>query len=427
MPELKGNYKTALKFILDREHFGIKLGLDNISKFLERIGNPHNNYPSIHIAGTNGKGSTAVYIETILRQAGYKTGIFTSPHLVDFRERIRINSQQISKRRITSFIDNYRHLISRNKITFFEVCTALAFHTFAQCKIDIAIVETGLGGRLDATNTLSPLLSIITDISFDHINILGDTLKKIAYEKAGIIKKNTPILVGLMKPEPRNEIIRVARNRPAPVILMRRDNFTPDGFPHKFDYVRETLNLSNLRSALPGRHQILNAALSIRAVEYLKEIGYKINKSSIRSGLKTAHWPGRFQIIRRPGKPTVILDVGHNPAGVKAMADCFRDFYPGRKADIVVGFVKNKNLEQSVRHLRSIAGNVEIVRLNTYRTAEPEDIARYFGKRNNLRISESIVESSRRLINSADRNDIVIICGSHFTVGDFWANHKKIL
>lgn len=427
MPESKGNYRAALKFIYDREHFGIKLGLDNISGFLNRIDNPHDNYPSIHIAGTNGKGSTAVDIESILRQAGYKTGIFTSPHLVDFRERIKINGRQIGKQRVTSFINKYKYLISRNKITFFEVCTALAFYTFARCKVDIAIVETGLGGRLDASNTLSPVLSIITDISYDHVNILGNTLKKIAYEKAGIIKKNTPVLIGLMKPEPRNEIIRIAKKRTAPVILLKRNDFALNGFPHKFDYLRDTLNMNGLQSSLPGRHQILNAALSIRAVEHLRKNGYKINKSSIRSGLKNAHWPGRFQIIKRPGKPTIIFDVGHNPAGVKAMVDCFREFYPGRKADMVVGFVTNKNLEKSIRHLRPIAGKVEVVRLNTHRTAEPDEIAGYFGKKIHPRLSNSIIESSRRLINSADRNDIVIVCGSHFTVGDFWANHKKIL
>jgi dihydrofolate synthase/folylpolyglutamate synthase len=427
MPKSKGNYRAALKFIYDREHFGIKLGLENISRFLNRIDNPHNNFPSIHIAGTNGKGSTAVDIESILRQAGYKTGIFTSPHLVDFRERIRVNGQQISKQRVTSFINNYKYLISRNKITFFELCTAMAFLTFAQCKVDIAIVETGLGGRLDASNTLSPLLSIITDISFDHVNILGNTLKKIAYEKAGIIKNNTPVLIGIMKPEPKNEIIRIAKKRAAPVIVLKRNDFAQNGFPYKFDYLRNTLNMCSLQSSLPGRHQILNAALAIRAIECLRKNGYKINKNSIRKGLKNANWPGRFQIIKRPGKPTVILDVGHNPAGVKAMADCFREYYPQRKANMVIGFVRNKNLEKSVGHLRTIADQVEIVRLDTYRTAEPEDIARHFGKKKQLRISNSVVESSRRLINSADKNDIIIICGSHFTVGDFLANHKEIL
>jgi len=191
--------------------------------------------------------------------------------------------------------------------------------------------------------------------------------------------------------------------------------------------LRNTLNMHRLQSSLPGRHQILNAVLAIRAVECLKENGYKINKNSIRLGLKNASWPGRFQIMKRAGQPTVILDVGHNPAGVKAMADCFREYYPHRRAKMVVGFVKNKNLEKSIGFLRPIAGDVEIVRLNTHRTAEPEDIARYFGNKKHLRISNSVVESYLRLLNSADKNDVVIICGSHFTVGDFWANHKEIL
>jgi dihydrofolate synthase/folylpolyglutamate synthase len=427
MPKSIDGYNSALKFIFDREHFGIKLGLENISRFLNKVGNPHNNYLSIHIAGTNGKGSTAVDIESILHRAGYKTGLFTSPHLVDFRERIRINGKKISKNYITAFIDKHKYLIARNKITFFEVCTALAFCCFSDNKVDVAIVETGLGGRLDATNTLSPALSIITDISFDHTNILGNTLKKIAYEKAGIIKKNKPVLLGLIKPEPRNEIGRIAKKRKAPIIFLKRSDFTSNGFPYKFDYNRENLRMKRLQSSLPGNHQIRNAALSIRAVEFLGNDGFKIGKRSIRHGLKTVQWPGRFQTIKKTGKPTIILDVGHNPAGVRSMIDCFKETYPDRKADVVIGFVRNKNLEKSIRYIKPIVNKVEIVQLNTQRSAEPEEIAHYFGNKIHQHISNSVVKSSRRLINSADTNGIIIICGSHYTVGDFWANYKKIL
>jgi dihydrofolate synthase/folylpolyglutamate synthase len=427
MPIKRWGYEAAFDFIMSREHFGIKLGLENITGFLNRIDNPQNKYPSIHIAGTNGKGSTAAYIESIMRQAGYRTGIFTSPHLVDFRERIRINGEQISKAYITSFIRKYNRLISLNKITFFEVCTALAFSYFEHKKVNIAIVETGLGGRLDATNTLTPLLSIITDISFDHTNILGNTLRKIAFEKAGIIKSHVPVLVGIMKPEPRSEIVRVGSRRKAPLLYFRRTGFSQNGFPYRFDYHHNQLKISNLRSPLPGRHQIINAALSIRAVEFLSATGFSIGSGDIRKGLKNVSWPGRFQVIRRPGRPTLILDVCHNPAGVKSMVDCFRELYPGRKADMVIGFVRNKNLQKSIGFIRPLVKRVEVVRLGTHRTAEPEEVASYFGRRMPVRISNSVVDSCRGLIGSAKDDDIIIICGSHFVVGDFLASRNKIL
>ena len=427
MSNLKGGYSSAIDFILSRELFGIKLGLENISKLLHRIGDPQNKFRSVHIAGTNGKGSSAAYIESILHRAGYKTGIFTSPHLVDFRERIRVNERQIDKNYITDFVDKYKNIIVRNRITFFETCTAMAFAYFADKKVDVAVIEVGLGGRLDATNTLTPELSIITDISFDHVNILGDTLAKIAYEKAGIVKPGVPVLVGLMKPEPRREIARVCRERTAPLTYLSRSGFTSNGRPFRFDFKGESLQLNRLESSLPGNHQIKNAALAVKAAEMLRVRGFRINRSHIREGLAETDWPGRFQTIKIPGKPTLILDVGHNPAGVKAMVGCFKTLYPGRKADIVIGFVKNKDIEHSIRHIRSIAARVEVVRLNTHRTADPEEIASYFRNNGFVNISESVAESARKLVDSSGPDDIIIICGSHYAVGDFLADKNKVL
>lgn len=427
MSNLKGGYSAAIDFILRRELFGVKLGLDNISKMLNRIDNPQNGFQSVLIAGTNGKGSSAAYIESIFRQAGFKTGIFTSPHLVDYRERIRVNGRQIDKDYVTDFIGKYKGIISRNRITFFETCTALAFAYFADKKVDMAVVEVGLGGRLDATNTLMPALSIITDISFDHVHILGDTLTKIAYEKAGIIKPGVPALIGIMKPEPRHEIARVCRERKAPLTYLRPADFVSNGRPFRFDYIGEGLGLNKIAPSLPGYHQTKNAALAVKAIELLRRDGFRIGRGHIRNGLRLAEWPGRFQIIKVPGKPTLILDVGHNPAGIKAMVECFKTLYPGRKADIVIGFVKNKDIEQSIEYIQPITARVEVVRLNTHRTADPTDVASYFKKIKSVRISDSVVESFKRLVNSADPDDIIIICGSHYAVGDFLANKNKIL
>ncbi|MFH2037691.1 MAG: folylpolyglutamate synthase/dihydrofolate synthase family protein [Candidatus Zixiibacteriota bacterium] len=423
----RGNYASALDFIMRREFFGVKLGLDNISRFLDRIGNPQNQFKSIHVAGTNGKGSTCAALDSILRSAGYKTGIFTSPHLADYRERVRVNGQQIGKPFVTEFVNNYRGLITRHKITFFETCTALAFSYFAYKKVDIAIIEVGLGGRLDATNTLNPILSIITDISFDHTNLLGNTLTKIAYEKAGIIKKQTPILTGILKSEPLREIKRISYNRRAPFFSLKRSEFDNNGSPVDFNYYRDGLKLNNLKISLPGFHQIKNGALSVRACELIKEQGFKIGNGDIRKGLAKIFWPGRFQIIKNPGKPTFILDVCHNPAGVKAFVQCFKELFPKRKADIIVGFVKNKDLKQSIKYLNSIARNVEVLRLNTYRTAEPEEIAVYFDTKKLVAFSESAVTSAKKLVESSKDDDIIIICGSHYAVGEFIPAMNKIV
>jgi len=428
MSNNSGAYQAAIKFILDREHFGIKLGIKNIRNFLSDVGDPHRHFRSVHIAGTNGKGSTAAYIDSIVRQAGYKVGIFTSPHLVDFRERIRVNGQQISKKYIADFITKHREVIDKNKITFFEVCTALAFCYFDYKKVDLAVIETGLGGRLDATNTLLPELAIITDISYDHTNILGNTLKKIAFEKAGIIKKNRPVLVGTMKPEPRNEIFRIGKKRYAPITYQKPNVISPNGLPFHFDYDNGEFRLNNLVSSLPGKHQMTNAALAVSAIDILRKNGYNISQKNIRDGIRTTVWAGRFETYNS-GKagPKVILDVGHNPAGVKAMTDCFRTVFPGRKADIIFGSVRNKSLEQTVKSIIKIAKSVELPKLITDRGVEPEDIVSIFREnRFEATCSESVLASARKIIKKAGPDDIILICGSHFIVGEFLENRKKI-
>ncbi|HWR83019.1 MAG TPA: Mur ligase family protein, partial [Candidatus Deferrimicrobium sp.] len=194
----KHTYRQAERFLLSREFFGMKLGLENITRFLDFIGSPQRAYPTIHIAGTNGKGSVAAMLDAILRAAGYKCGLYTSPHLVDMRERIRVNGRKIPAPSVAAFVDRHRPELTKRKLSFFEVMTALALEHFEKTRVDVAVIETGLGGRLDATNVLAPLLTIVTDISHDHMDILGASLTKIAREKAGIIKPSTPHLVGLL-------------------------------------------------------------------------------------------------------------------------------------------------------------------------------------------------------------------------------------
>ncbi len=422
-------YNDALDFILAREHFGIKLGLENISNFLEAIGRPQDKFPSVHIAGTNGKGSTASYIDAIVREAGYKSGIFTSPHLVDFRERIRVNGEKISTRFITEFVRKHREVIENHQITFFEVCTALAFCYFAHKKVDLGVIEVGLGGRLDATNTIKPLVSVITDISYDHTNLLGETLDKIAWEKAGIIKPGVPVHIGLLPALARKTVRKVCRERRAPFDGLNTGDFSMNGKPfgfnfHDDNFIRGTLNL---QSSLPGRHQIKNAALAVQVCRYIAQNGFKIDKTAIKRGLKKTCWPARFEIIRKQGKPIVVLDVGHNPAGVKATVETFRDVFPGRKAHLVMGFVRYKNLKGIVATLEKIALSAKVCQLKTYRSTPPEEIASHFSGKVPVEISESLAVSARKVIQNAQSDDIVLICGSHFAVGEFMAEMNDIL
>lgn len=428
MAKESGGYKSALRFILSREFFGMKLGLENISQFLEKLGNPQNQFRSVHIAGTNGKGSTAAYLEAIFRQAGYRTGIFTSPHLVDFRERIRVNGALIERRFITEFIRQNKAEIKGQKITFFEVCTGLAFAYFARRNVDIAIIETGLGGRLDATNVLRPLVSVITDISFDHMHILGHTLRKIAFEKAGIIKQMRPVITGILPGEASKEIAAVARKRQAPLLPLQKKNFHGAiGKKIEFSYRAGSMVISRLRPSLPGEHQIKNAALAVKVALFLRGAGYKVSDRAIREGLALTQWPGRFQMLKDKGKPTVILDVGHNPAGVQAMVTCFKDVFPRKKADIVLGLVSNKDLKRSVTSLPQIARRIFIVRLNTYRSAEPEEIARHLkGKAVPVVTGGTVTNTARRLIKEAGTDDIIVVCGSHYGVGEFLEHRKEI-
>ncbi|SYZ72792.1 conserved hypothetical protein [Candidatus Zixiibacteriota bacterium] len=427
MTRVDGRYRSALRFILSRELFGMKLGLENVAGFLDSLGNPQHNFRSIHIAGTNGKGSTAAYLDAVFRRAGYKTGLFTSPHLVDFRERIKIDGKKINEEYITAFVEKHRREISRRKITYFEVCTALAFSYFAERKVDMAIIEVGLGGRLDATNTILPELSIITDISYDHTHILGKTLRKIAFEKAGIIKKDIPVLMGLLPLSAEREILKVSRERSAPMVKLSKSNFSQIDKKFGFRYKHGGLILNNLHSSLPGEHQMGNAALSIRAIEMMRQRGFVISDRDIRESIEGTVWPGRFQIVKRPGYPTVILDVGHNPGGMKAMAKCFRALYPGRKAAVVVGMVQTKDLRKSLANLGPISSRLEITRLKTHRTVEPEAVAALFPKwRDKISVSQSLTRAARKLIAKGDSDDIVIVCGSHYGVGEFLENQDLI-
>lgn len=414
-------YAAAERFILSREFFGMKLGLANITAFLESIGSPQNNYRTIHIAGTNGKGSTAAMLEAIYRAQGYKTGLFTSPHLVSLRERVRVSGRMIPKRSVAAFVDRHRKTLSERKLSFFEVVTAMALEFFARAEVEIAIIETGLGGRLDATNVLNPVLTITTDISRDHLEILGSTIRKIAREKAGILKRSVPHVVGLL-PEAAEQVIRrhCLRTGARFYKLSQRDfRFYPERLSLDFKYDGTVLN--EVRPSLVGPQQLKNTALVLKAVSILNERGLQVSKRAIVEGISHTDWPGRFQVVQRRGKPIHVFDVCHNAAGVEAFAQTFRIRFPGKRAKIITGFVKRKEHQKMFNSLSKVAESYALVPLKTGRSTNLDELVRSidwkdipFKKHGSLKAAYS------NTLRHSERGDVVAIIGSHYLVGEFF-------
>ncbi len=419
------NFAQAERFILSREFFGMKLGLENVSGFLSDIGSPQLDYPSIHISGTNGKGSTAAMLASILTASGHRTGLFTSPHLISLRERVRIDGEDIPKVSVSGFVDRHRRELTRRKLSFFEVVTALALEYFSRQKVDIAVIEVGLGGRLDATNVLRPLLTVTTDVSFDHVEFLGDTLGRIAWEKAGIVKPGVPHLMGLLPSEAERMQRRVCAERSAPVHHLTRAGFRCGGSPGRLDFADNGFRLDGLRLSLLGRHQIVNAALAVKAAALIRRPDLPITKQAVRTGLMNTHWPGRFQVIRRCSQPTVVLDVGHNEKGMRSFVDTFASVFPGRKAHIITGFVRRKQHQRMIDSLAEIAGEFHLTRLATHRSIDVHEVMSaldFHGLPAHRR--GSLHSAWCNVLNQAGPDDIIAIVGSHYLVGEYLRKYE---
>ena len=414
-------YQKALAFILSRQHFGIKLGLDNILRLDDWLGNPHRHYPIVHVAGTNGKGSTSSYIASILHQSGYRVGLFTSPHLADFRERIRIDGFKISHRAVADFVeDNKRQMIAA-QATFFEVTTALAMWHFKREKVDWAVLETGLGGRLDATNIVVPKIAVITNIGLEHTNILGKTIARIAGEKGGIIKPGVPVVTGIPNDDnPAARRIRaICAKVGAPVFFLRPADYRcwyrePDYYMavHKGRF-------AGLKTRLPlaGGHQAANANLAVKAVELLVGQGYHISPAAVKKGLQNCYWPARFMTVR--ARPTIIIDVSHNPAGFAALAETLAQRFPGRRFDFLIGMVELKRGEECLKIIAGLARAITVTPLRDERSEDPYVlISRLDPGTVPLRIFPDAGTAYQNLVENSAPSDILIITGSHYLIGE---------
>ena len=401
--EISG-YAAALEFLYGLQMFGANFGLENTRQLAALAGNPQEKLRFIHVAGTNGKGSTCAMLESIYRAAGLRVGLFTSPHLVSFRERIQVNRQLIPEAELVRLVEEFqpllKHFSGDNHLTLFEVVTVTALKFFAEQKCDLVIWETGLGGRLDATNIVTPLASVITNIGLDHQQWLGDTPEKIAAEKAGIIKPGVPVVTATNEPEALRVLERVAKEKKSP-----------------FTSLAQLPTASGQRPApLWGDHQKINAALALATVEVLQK-QMPVSAESIRAGLAVIDWPGRLQLVTRPGGQKVLLDGAHNADGAKALRAALEKHFPQLAPAIIFGALADKSWPDLCRILAPLAAKIFTVPVASARTADARALAAVFHSANPAAAAVACESLEEALIASKDE-PFVVVTGSLYLVGE---------
>jgi len=408
-------YQEAVARLYSLEQTGIKLGLDNIRDFCQRLGNPQTQFLSVHIAGTNGKGTVTALMAEMLRRDGWRVGRYTSPHLRDFRERVEIDGRLVSRRTVTEFVEQHWPLIRRRRYSYFEVVTALAFDAFACAGVEVGVIEVGLGGRFDATNIIDPAVSIITQIDFDHERILGRTLGKIAFEKSGIIKTGRPVLVGPVTRDVRGVLERIARERHAP-LFDARDVLQSLASLHKRH------RASGWQLPLFGTHQVANLGIALAAIALLGETGIEPDLATLRDSARQVHWPGRFQF--EAAKPLVVYDVAHNPSGAAAFAKTWRGLYGGRKAVLLFTAKDDKGYTEMWRSLAPIASvwiGCPLPHSAGIPRAEMESLARSTGT--HFEWCHSAQSAFRVMLQISANVGLSAVVGSHYLVGELIPRH----
>lgn len=405
-----------------------KADLDNTLALCKRLGNPETKFKSIHIAGTNGKGSTSHLLASILQAAGLKTGLYTSPHLKDFRERIKINGEPIPQQAVMNFVNEHKTYFEELSPSFFEMTVGLAFQYFANEKVDIAVIEVGLGGRLDSTNVVMPELSIITNISFDHVSLLGDTLEKIATEKAGIIKPGIPVVIGESQGITAPVFIEKAKQQQAPLVFADQV-YAAQGAQQKeegnhlylfMDVERDgTLIYKNLQSELLGLYQLKNIPTVLAAIEQLNKKGYTLPENIVRNGIKqvvsTTGLLGRWQVLAQ--RPLIIADTGHNEAGIKEVLAQL-NLTPHEQLHLVIGMVNDKDIS-TVLELLPKEAVYYFCKANIPRGLPADELQKAAAAKGlKGTVHESVAEALTAAKNKATISDLILIGGSTFTVAE---------
>ena len=406
-PEAAVIYAEAVKFLYDLRLFGAKFGLENTFKLAALAGNPQNQLRFIHVAGTNGKGSTCAMLESIYRAAGLRVGLYTSPHLVAFGERIQVNRRPLAEAEVVRLVQELRPLLKEfpadHHPTFFEVVTVMALRYFAAQRCDLVIWETGLGGRLDSTNIVAPLASVITNIQFDHQRWLGETLSTIAAEKAGIIKPGVPVITAAEEPQALALIQETALQQHSPLTLV-----TPAHTQHP--------PLDTLKLPLLGWHQRINAAVALAAVRSL-QTQLPVSEQNIREGLATVRWPGRLQLVQRPSGQQILLDGAHNSAGATSLRAALEEHFPDTRPAFILGIMADKDWDLICEILAPLACRILCVPVHSERSADPEHL-RTACRRTNPDARGQICGSMAEALAAVEADPFAVVAGSLYLIGE---------
>ncbi|HPJ97139.1 MAG TPA: folylpolyglutamate synthase/dihydrofolate synthase family protein [Syntrophales bacterium] len=410
------NDQETLTYLTGLLSNGMRLDLAPFEQLLAKLKRPHKAYATIMVGGTNGKGSIASMITSILMKAGFHVGLYTSPHLVDVRERIQVNGDMISPAELNRCVAAIK-TVEEPGGTYFECLTAAAFLHFQEKRVDLAVLEVGMGGRLDATNVADPLVSVICNVTLEHTDYLGKHLREIAGEKAGIIKSKGVCLTGATQPIVRQTLRDRSRDLDATLLELGKDFKVRRGADGTFSYQGMHGAIRSLKTALTGDHQVKNAALAIAAVEVLVDHGYAVEEEHIVSGLAAVRWPGRLEVVRR--NPTVILDGAHNPAAGNVLVDSLKRYYAWRRFILVFGVLLDKDYPEMIKRLCPLADRVILTLPDTERAAPPDRLfpiaARYC---RDVAIILSPRQAIRKAVSEAAVDDLICVCGSLYLVGE---------
>jgi dihydrofolate synthase/folylpolyglutamate synthase len=436
----------GLNWLNQFDKFSIKPGLQRMEYMLERLDHPERRLKFVHIAGTNGKGSTSAMMESILREAGHNIGLFTSPYLQSFTERIRFNGESISDDDLLKIMNKIRPIVeelsTKEEVgtpTEFEIVTVIALEYFAKTAYpDLVIWETGLGGRLDSTNVVTPLISVITNIGLDHTNVLGTTLEEIAREKAGIIKNGVSVVTGVQDEESLKVIEEIAKNKKSTLyrlgkeFTVERQQPEPGDKKERFHFYSHFSKLNGLQLSLLGEHQVANASVALMALQVLN-IYYAlyIEEEHIRAGLLKTTWPGRFEVINE--KPTILLDGAHNEEGVNALVQTLKDFYPDKKVNLLFAVLEDKPYDKMIELLVPYCNKVFLTSVAHPRQASPDAVAKCMmeaGLKTEMYTIHDWREAFRQCLSSTNDEEVLLVAGSLYFISDIrneWLNsHRKV-
>lgn len=414
------NIEEVMEFIHKTSWQRCALGLSRIEELMRLLGNPEKKLKYVHIAGTNGKGSTAAFIASILMKAGYKTGLYTSPYINSFNERIQINGSNITNEELIKIAEEVKEKVKlmKEKPTEFEIITAMAFLYFRNSKVDIVVLEVGLGGRLDSTNIIEESeVAIITTIGLEHTKELGDTVEKIAYEKAGIIKKKCDTVLYQQSSSVHRIVSEICREKDSKLHVLNFNEVRE--FKSDLDsQIFNTRDYKNIEIKLLGEHQIKNAAVALKTAEVLKKRGWNISDDAIYQGLKKTKWPGRFEILNR--EPLFIVDGAHNPNGVASLVNNIEKYFPNKKVIILVGVMADKEYEKMFDKVAPFVKEFIVVQPNNPRALFSSDLVVFLKKRYDISVIDGgeVSKGVKEALMRAEASDIIIAFGSLYMVGD---------